>query len=58
MYDDETFIKKYNERLNIMTLIRKENYVPNAYIILDCSFDTDFKKQYHLFLKSYISLII
>lgn len=51
MYDDETFIKKYNERLNIMTLIRKENYVPNAYIILDCSFDTDFKKQYHLFLK-------
>ena len=37
--------------LNIMTLIRKENYVPNAYIILDCSFETDFKKQYHLFLK-------
>jgi len=34
-----------------MTLIRKENYVPNAYIIFDCSFDTDFKKQYHLFLK-------
>jgi len=51
MYDDETFIKKFNERLNIITLILKENYVPNAYILLDCSFDTDFKKQYNLFLR-------
>lgn len=49
--DTETFIEKYNERLNIMTLIKKENYVPNAYILMDCSVETDFSRQYMFFLK-------
>lgn len=49
--DVETFIEKYNERLNIMTLIKKEKYIPNAYILMDCSVETDFSRQYMFFLK-------
>lgn len=49
--DVETFIEKYNERLNIMTLIKREKYVPNAYILMDCSVDTDFSRQYMFFFK-------
>ena len=39
---DEEFIKKeYGYRIDCIELMKKENYIPDAYIIIDCSHDYD-----------------
>lgn len=44
--------KKFNYKLNIMELITKEKYIPNAYLILDCSSQRDFETQYKNFFNN------
>lgn len=45
----EIINKNYLHRINIMELIKYENYIPNAYLILDCSSEQDFEGQYKTF---------
>lgn len=49
--DDKEFIEKYGNRVSVMKLIQQENYVPNAYILMDCSAEYDFTRQYLPFFK-------
>lgn len=49
--DDEEFIEKYGKRVSVMKLIQEKNYVPNAYILMDCSAEYDFTRQYLPFFK-------
>ncbi|RAP47423.1 MAG: hypothetical protein BZ135_02270 [Methanosphaera sp. rholeuAM6] len=42
-------IEEYSYRLNVMDLIKREKYIPNAYLLLDCSSANDFNKQYKPF---------
>lgn len=39
---DEEF-EKYKYRFDIIELMKKEQYIPNAYLILDCTYEHDFK---------------
>lgn len=48
---DEEFLEQNKYRLNFVEISKKENYVPNAYLVLDCSVDLDFKTQYSPFFK-------
>lgn len=45
---NEVFIEKYNKRLNIIEAIKQENYVPNAYLILNYA---NYNPQYLQFFK-------
>ena len=45
---DEELKEKILHRLDIVELIKKEKYIPNAYLILDCSCEGDFLIQYKL----------
>lgn len=49
---DEEFLDKYKYRLDVVEIIKKEEYVPNAYLVLDCSVDLDFNTQYMPFFKA------
>lgn len=42
----EEFILKYKPRLNFIEMMKIKNYVPNAYLRLDCSVNLDFYTQY------------
>lgn len=42
----EEFILKYKPRLSFIEMMKQENYVPNAYLRLDCSVNLDFYTQY------------
>lgn len=42
--------EKHLYKLNVFELILKENYIPDAYLILDCSDERDFQTQYTEFL--------
>lgn len=42
----EEFIMKYKPRLNFIEMMKIKNYVPNAYLRLDCSVNLDFYTQY------------
>lgn len=48
---DEEFLEKYKYRLDLVEIIKKEEYIPNAYLVLDCSVDLDFNTQYMPFFK-------
>ena len=49
--DDKEFVDKYKYRVSVMKLIQEHDYVPNAYILMDCSAEYDFTRQYLPFLK-------
>ncbi len=49
--DDKEFIEKYGNRVSVMKLIQEKNYIPNAYILMDCSAEYDFTRQYLPFFK-------
>lgn len=53
---DEDFINNFGYRLSFIEMIKKMNYVPNAYIILDCSVEKDFNTQYLPFFKDLTNL--
>lgn len=42
----EDFILKYKPRLNFIEMVKTKNYVPNAYLRIDCSVNLDFYTQY------------
>jgi len=43
-------LENYGYRLNVIEMMKKEKYVPNAIILLDCTVERDFDKQYlHFF---------
>ena len=48
--DTEKIKKKYSYKLNIFDLMLKEKYIPNTYMVLDCSVERDFQIQYKDFL--------
>lgn len=48
---DDEFLEMYKYRFNFVEISKKENYVPNAYLILDCSVDLDFNTQYMPFFQ-------
>lgn len=45
----EEINEKYSYRLNVLELIKKEKYIPNAFLLLDCSSNNDFNKQFKPF---------
>ena len=47
--DDETIKKRFGYKLDVIDLMKIENYIPNAYLLLDCSHDYDFKNIYSPF---------
>lgn len=49
--DDAEFIEKYGNRVSVFELIKERNYIPNAYILMDCSAEYDFTRQYLPFFK-------
>lgn len=49
--DDKEFVEKYGNRVSVMKLIQEKDYVPNAYILMDCSAEYDFTRQYLPFFK-------
>lgn len=49
--DDKEFIEKYGNRVSVMKLIQQKEYIPNAYILMDCSAEYDFTRQYLPFFK-------
>lgn len=53
---DEEFLELHKFRLNFVELCKKEKYIPNAYMVLDCSVDLDFKTQYTPFFHELNSL--
>ena len=53
--DDETIIYKYKHRLKVIELIKKENYIPNAFIILDAT-ETNFETQGLSFIQELYNL--
>lgn len=40
------FINAYKYRLSFIEMVKREQYVPNAYLVLDCSVNLDFYTQY------------
>lgn len=53
LFDDkntEEIKKKYSYRLNVFDLMIREKYIPNTYMVLDCSVERDFQIQYKDFL--------
>lgn len=49
---EEYIFENYSHRLSVIEMIRKENYIPNAYLTLDFTFDFDFDNQYKPFFES------
>lgn len=48
--DSQDIIEEYDYRLKFTSLIKKEEYIPNAFLLLDTSVKPDFERQYiHLF---------
>lgn len=48
--EEEDIFKEYNYRLNVIEMMKREKYVPNSIIILDCTVKRDFDMQYlHFF---------
>jgi hypothetical protein len=47
---DKEFIENYKYRLDVIEMMKREKYIPNAYILMDCSVDLDFNTQYLPFL--------
>jgi len=41
---EEEIKNRYGYRIDIIELIKKENYIPKSFLILDCSHDYDFEK--------------
>lgn len=41
--DENIILEKYGYRLDIIKMMEKEDYIPNSYIIIDCSHEYDFK---------------
>ncbi|AWX32567.1 hypothetical protein [Methanosphaera sp. BMS] len=49
--DDKEFVEKYGNRVSVMKLIQQKEYIPNAYVMMDCSAEYDFTRQYLPFFK-------
>ena len=49
---DEQFIELFSCRLDFVEMTKRENYIPNAYMVLDCSAELDFVHQYLPFFES------
>ena len=49
--DDKEFVEKYGNRVSVMKLIQQKEYIPNAYVLMDCSAEYDFTRQYLPFFK-------
>ena len=49
---DEQFIELFSPRLDFVEMTKRENYIPNAYLVLDCSAELDFDHQYVPFFES------
>lgn len=43
---EEYIVENFKHRLDILELIKKENYIPNAYLLCDCSVEKDFARYY------------
>lgn len=48
---DNEILAKYSDRINVFEKIKKEKYIPNAIVILDCSDERDFNMQYKYFFE-------
>lgn len=46
----EKIYSQYSYRLNVFDLMQKENYIPNSYIVLDCSCQSDWNSQFEEFI--------
>lgn len=53
---DQEFIKEFGYRLKVLEFINKEKFIPNAYVICDCSAEYDYEKQYIPFFNKLGSL--
>ena len=53
---DEEINEKYSYKVSIMDLIKKEKYIPESYLVLDCSAEEDFEKQYKPFFDRFDEL--
>lgn len=49
---DEIFMDTFLYRMDFIEMANRENYVPDAYLILDCSVDLDFNTQYIPFFEN------
>lgn len=49
---DEMFLESFLNRLDFVELVKRENYVPDAYLVLDCSVNLDFYTQYIPFFET------
>lgn len=45
-------LENYKYRLNLLELIKQMNYIPNVYLLCDCSVETDFTRYYVPFFNS------
>ena len=43
---DDTIKQRFGYKLDVINLMKIENYIPNAYLLLDCSYDYDFRNIY------------
>ncbi len=48
---DDYIKKRFDYKIDVIELMKIENYIPNAYLILDCSYDYDFERIYLPFFK-------
>ena len=55
---DEEFIDKYKQRLSLIEMIKKENYIPNANIIMDFSVKLDVDTQYLPFINELDQVLV
>ena len=53
---DEEIKENYSYKINIMDLIKKEKYIPESYLVLDCSAEDDFEYQYKPFFDRFDEL--
>lgn len=44
--DDDYIKQRFGYKLDVITLMKIENYIPNAYLLFDCSHDYDLKNIY------------
>ncbi len=49
---EEYIFENYSHRLSVIEMIKKEKYIPNAFLTLDFTFDFDFENQYKLFFEN------
>ena len=43
---DESIKQRFGYKLDVIDLMKIENYIPNAYLLFDCSYDYDFENIY------------